>query len=38
MMSLILLLILLVYMVTIAHLIVGFNAVKAFHPKEITPK
>ena len=38
MMSLVLLLILLVYMVTIAHLIVGFNAVKTFHPKEITPK
>ena len=38
MIALILLLIVLVYLVTIIHLIVGFNAVKTFHPKEITPK
>jgi len=37
-MTLILLLIVLVYAVTIINLIVGFNRIPTFHPKEITPK
>jgi cellulose synthase/poly-beta-1,6-N-acetylglucosamine synthase-like glycosyltransferase len=38
MIPLILLLILLVYAVTIAHLIVGFHTIKTFHPIEDKPK
>ena len=37
-MTLILLLILLIYMVTMAQLIVGFDKIKTFHSKAIPPK